>query len=69
MTEQFHARLNKLLKSFDLKQAEKLTSEIHRAEMEGYEVSLVENVLWERLTDRLLTEYDKKNSELSGKNK
>lgn len=55
----FYERLKEMLQNFNLEAALKLSDEIHEAESHGYEIWRVEDRLWEKLTDKILSVKEK----------
>lgn len=54
----FEEKLKRMLGSFNIDEAEKLSLEIHQAELNGYEISYAEDRLWEKLTAKVLRGYE-----------
>ncbi len=61
----FSGKLRAELRNFDLDRAEKLSMELHGVEARGQELSLIEESLWSRLTDRIQDRIQEQKGEVA----
>ena len=58
----FRLALSDQLQNFNLKQALTLSNRIHHAELYGYQISTIEDSLWQMLTRAIEHQKDKLNA-------